>query len=346
LAEYFDISEWNEQRWYGTKGTRNKVVVQNPNDGANYYFKSSLNKPGKDYKYEFWSEIIASEIGRTFGFNTLRYDIAFNKGEMGCISKFMNKEGETELTEGIQYLTGYKTTYKPKKKESKKEYTFQFICEALNFFEFKRYTEELIKIIIFDSIIGNGDRHQENWGIITNNKEAAKRLRNESRNLRHGYIRRKLIGLIAWSIENLPKTKTRYKIVFHSLMPSKFAPIYDNGSCLGRELLDDKVEQMLNNEKQLISYVRKGESEIHWDGKKVSHFELIKNIANEYTNEVKFEIARLIKCYSEFELLKIVHKIDGNLPEDKMQFKLPDNRKELIIKMITLRYTELIKILD
>ena len=102
MAEYFDISDWNEKPWFGTKGTRNKTVVENPETGANCYFKTSLLKPDKDYKYEFWSEIIASEIGQFLGYNTLKYHIAFHKNEIGCISEFMNKEGESELTEGAK----------------------------------------------------------------------------------------------------------------------------------------------------------------------------------------------------------------------------------------------------
>ena len=32
------------------------------------------------------------------------------------------------------------------------------------------FIDDIIKIIIFDSLIGNGDRHQENWAIITQQK--------------------------------------------------------------------------------------------------------------------------------------------------------------------------------
>ena len=43
------------------------------------FFKTSLKKKEKDYTYEFWSEIIASEIGRLLGFDTLVYDVAAKK---------------------------------------------------------------------------------------------------------------------------------------------------------------------------------------------------------------------------------------------------------------------------
>lgn len=346
MANYIDISEWNEKPWFGTKGTRNKTVVENPDTGIYCYFKTSLSKPDKDYKFEFWSEILASEIGQFLGYNILKYDIAFRKSEIGCVSEFMNTEGENELTEGIQYLTGYNSAYKPDKKESKSEYTFQFICDALKSFDFKGYIVELIKIVIFDSLISNGDRHQENWGIITSNKEAINFYTRASKNKGNPFILRMALKLFIWALKHFPSLPMPFKVKLHNLMPNKFAPIYDSGSCLGRELLDEDVKQLLSNEMQLIRYINRGKSEIHWLGKKISHFELIKNISKEYHEEVKTEILRVKEIYNEKEISRIVMEIDKQLPKDKLEFELPENRKELIVKMISLRFGELIKILD
>lgn len=49
----------------------------------------------------------------------------------------------------------------------KKDYTFQFISKALSEFSLENYIKNIIEIIVFDSIIGNSDRHQENWGILS-----------------------------------------------------------------------------------------------------------------------------------------------------------------------------------
>lgn len=346
MAEYFDISHWNDKPWYGTKGSRNKSVVENPETGVNCYFKTSLLKENKDYKHEFWSEIIASEIGQFLQYNILKYDIAFHKTEMGCISEFMNTEGESELTEGIQYLTGYDTAYKPNTKESKKEYTFQFICDALKSFDFKDYISELIRIIVFDSLIGNGDRHQENWGIITYNKEALELYRRESKNRSHRLINRLYFRLLVSILKHFPNISKKAKIKLHSLLPNVFAPIYDSGSCLCRELLDNKVGQLLKDEQQLKAYIRRGTSEIHWEGEKISHFDLIRNIHNQYPEEIDAEIRRIESIFNETEIASIVDDVDKHLPEDKMQFCLPEDRKELIFKVVSLRYKELIKILN
>lgn len=91
MAKLFIISDdWNPQPWFSTGGTRAKKYLQAP-DGKFYYFKRSQykdptdTKPGKDFKYEFWSEVIASEVGSMLGFNLLKYNIAIDGMIMGCI---------------------------------------------------------------------------------------------------------------------------------------------------------------------------------------------------------------------------------------------------------------------
>lgn len=346
MADFIDISDWKEKPWFGTKGTRNKSVVHNTQTGCDYYFKTSLYKPDKDYKHEFWSEIAASEIGRYLGFNTLHYDIAFNKTEIGCISEFMNTEGESELTEGIQYLTGYNSAYKPDTKESKTEYTFQFICEALESFDFNNYINEIIKIIIFDSLIGNSDRHQENWGIIAFNKAAVEKYRSLVKKGDINFFTNVFLRLNVWVMKNYPKLSSHWKIKFHHLMPNIFAPIYDSGSCLGREKLDENVKQSLKDEMQLSAYIRRGKSEIHWNHEKITHFQLIKNIMELYPNVVKTEIQRIRNIYNVEEISKIIYEIDKNLPPEKANYKLPEDRKKLMIKIVSLRFEELSKLLN
>jgi hypothetical protein len=60
----------------------------------------------------------------------------------------------------------------------------------------------------------------------------------------------------------------------------RFSPIYDSGCCLGRELTEDKIEQLHKNEQQLLKYINNGKAEIHWIGKKIPHFQLLKSLIN------------------------------------------------------------------
>ena len=346
MPDFYNITTWNEKLWYQPGGTRSKVVVENPLTREDYFFKSSLKKENKDYKYEYWSEIVASEIGRLLGFDMLRYDIALNRGEMGCLSKSMVTEGKNKLTEGISYLTGFDTTYNPEDKNSKKQYTFHFILETLEYFQLDRFIGNIIEIIILDSIIGNGDRHQENWGIITEYSEVIKELEEIARKEKKVFFERSLFAMLA--ITTKAKRDEAVKIVkeFDLKMPGKFSQIYDSGSCLGRELEDDKVKQMLTDNVMLETYIRKGVSEIHWKGQKLKHFDLVAKLNLQYPVIVKKIITRVNNKYNETTLRKCINDIDLNLPKEFHENKLPTERKEFMIKLITLRVRTLFKIIE
>jgi len=338
MADFYDISNWQEKFHYQTKGTRSKAIVENPQNESLYFFKKSIVK----YKHEFWSEIIASEIGTELGFNLLKYDIASKKGEIGCISKLMIDINYQQLTEGIDFLQGYDYTYIPEHKESYNKYTFHFIVNALHEYKLEKTVPDLIKTIIFDSIIGNGDRHQENWGYIINTK--VKDLKFNNRLMDSAAFKRFVktflfIRFIRTFITNKVRLYQLEKIIED--YKGIYSPIYDSGSCLGRELDDDKINDYLKSNELLNAYISKGPSEIRWDGPKLKHFDLIKQINEEYPDVVKNTISNVLKNFNEQKIRKIVLDIDKNLPENLIEHKLPDNRKKLIINLITLRIERL-----
>lgn len=344
MAEFYNITKWNEKPWYQTGGTRSKVIVENPETGDDYYFKSSLKKEKIDYKYEFWSEIAASEVGTLLGFDMLRYDIAYNRGEIGCLSISMVTEGKNKLTEGISYLTGFDTTYNPEDRNSKKLYTFNFIRDTLKYFQLGHYISNIIEIIVLDSIVGNGDRHQENWGIITDYNEVIQELEYIAKKKEKGFFEKSLFAIMA--ITTKAKRDDAEKLVkeFNLKMPGKFSQIYDSGSCLGRELDDEKVKQMLKDQNMIESYIRKGVSEIHWEGEKLNHIDLIQKLQLIYPEIVKDIISRVKKNYLQEKIKSCISNIDEKLPPEFAQFKLPTERKEFMVELISLRIQHLLDI--
>jgi hypothetical protein len=123
MAKLYNISDWSEQSWWNTGGTRDKKIYLNPDDGELYYFKQSFKKGQRDFKHEFWSEIIASEIGMILGFDILRYDIAIHGEVVGCISKSMISQASEELVEGGKYLQAFDNTFNPENVKQRNQYT-------------------------------------------------------------------------------------------------------------------------------------------------------------------------------------------------------------------------------
>jgi hypothetical protein len=219
------------------------------------------------------------------------------------------------LIQGVQYLQRFDNTFTPEDYKERNKYTFQLIEGALK--EFTHFYStgfliEIIKMIVFDAIIGNTDRHQENWAIINQ------------------YVLEKLPGF------NKEVSVLKY---------SRFAPIYDSGSSLGRELQESRIDELLASDNKLKLYVAKGSSEIHWNSKKISHFELIEQLLHtHYKGTIVDCIVSVQKLFNKTNLQEIVNHIDDKVPEKLTQYKIPDNRKRLIMKLITLRIEKLIEL--
>ena len=336
MARYYDITNWSEKPFFNTKGTRNKCVVTNPENNTDYYFKTSMIKEGKNYKPEFWSEIIASEVGRFLGFNVLEYNIAKHGNDVGCLSQSMNSDEES-LTEGISLLTGYDNTYNPNDKTSYSAYTFDFIRKALEYFQWGEYVDDIIKIVIFDSLIGNSDRHQENWGFVTTLNPVAKD------------TNKTLISKVTFFLKKRKKDIKKIEINIEiAPMQGRFAPIYDSGCCLAREKSDEDVTKLLRDSLMFDSYVNRGKAEIRWgeNGEKLNHFALIKEIRKEYKQIVDDEIRRVTEAFNTNKIREIIFNIDNTLPDElKTSYALSEERKELIYRLLNNRFNRLKEIL-
>lgn len=351
-ATFTEISNWQKNVHYSTGGTRSKYIALDPQNNEEYFFKGSKETSAGEIRYptEFWSEIVSSKIGQFLGFEMLDYNIAHDvnhKQKVGCFSKSMVLHAENKLTEGITYLTGFNANYNPEKDKNK--YTFQFINSALKEFNLEHYTDNIIEIIVFDSIIGNSDRHQENWGIITKHKiiieESTIPISGKRSFLKK--IRRLANGFFFNNNNEFEKTinNPNYKVKFN--ISHRFAPIYDSGCCLGRECEDNWVEKAINNHQMLEAYLKKGKAEIHWNGfeKKCSHFELVTLIIQNYPEQTKKIFNRVKEKFDEEIVKKIIENIDSNLPEELINFKLSENRKKLMFKLITLRIEKLLELI-
>lgn len=342
MAKLYDITDWNEQSWWNTGGTRDKKIYLNPEDGELYYFKQSFKKGQRNYKHEFWSEIIAYEVGELLGFDILPYHIAIRGKVVGCISKSMINQESEELIEGGKYLQAFDTNFKPENIKERDRYTFQLIYSALFSFKKEKHLDKLIDTIVFDALTGNSDRHQENWAIINKYIVFSK---NEI--LLASFIE-KVVNFVLKQISNLGLRKVNdiNKIEITKLLLPKitrYAPIYDSGCSFGRELNDEKVTQMLSNETEIQKYIEKGLAEIHWESKKITHFELVsKLIETENLKDITLSsIRKVIEKFDNKKVEQIIMNVDKELEIWGSPNVLPKQRKELALKLLTLRSDKL-----
>lgn len=313
-ASYTDITDWAEQQHLGTLGSREKCWVINPKDGRSYFFKRSYKKQVIDYKSEFWMEIIASKIGQMLGLEMVDYNIAKRGEALGCLCCHMCKEGET-LVELTKMFTGYDEDYNPEKDQE--AYTFDFVVKTLRHHNLEKHVARFIEVLVFDAIIGNQDRHQDNWGMIMSISQQSTK------------TRRKILSF--------------YKRVEKKWSEARVAPIYDSGSSLGRELTEEKVKQMCTDKVQFDSYVRRGKPELRWEDVKISYNELIEKLLNdvEFGNKTYDIIKRLTDKFDEEKVISIIENIDNALPTELNSQRLTADRKQFIIKLISTRVSGL-----
>jgi hypothetical protein len=335
MAEFKDISDWNILEWVTTTGTREKFFVENPANGKLYFFKESIDK----YPDEYWSEIIASKVGQKLGFNVLDYNIAMHDDIFGCICESMIDQSMQELEHGINLIKksipGFKLSARP-------IINFQDVEIALGKYN-PYFINKFIEVMVFDALIGNRDRHSENWAIIRSldmtNKPA-----NLSRVTRLIYTSYKNSGL---KFRNIPFKKYFLSVMNESqLIDYKFSPIYDSGSSLGRELDEARMTEALQNEEEVQKYIRKGKSEILWNSKKMNHFDLLKEINEKYNQHLTKCVIQVTQNWNDQEISKLIYEIDAKIPERHFENKLSLQRKELIYTMIKHRFTLLGEVLQ
>jgi hypothetical protein len=328
LAELYNISDWIIHEWSKpTMGTRAKNYVEDPATGQIYFFKESAER----FPEEFWSEIISSKFGQLIGLNVLNYDIAIYKTIPGCISEHMTIRGHRQLYHAVDlfkdFLPGFLVSDKPK-------FSIQdiiSICDLIPFF--KKFKSNIIEMIIFDALIGNGDRHLENWALVLDYDAP---LRTYPK-----------INLNSFKLLFLKAVRTFFKtqneineeeILFNSIDSMySYAPIYDSGSCLGREIKETEIDAFLGNEQKFNKYLRKGVNEIRWKEDRINFFELVSNIQQLYPEEVSRIAKGIFKLAEEEKILTIVETIDEKLNVDFEHFKLSSRRKKLIAQLLLKR---------
>lgn len=358
--QYFVIDDWERLYEMNTSGTRSKFVVLSPSNDS-YYFKTSLKKivdgkVVKEFPSEFWSEIVASQLGNMLNLPVLRYDIASYKDTLGCISKNMAKDDE-EITEGVRIITNVMPSF-PIDPDYKQKHFLDLVQKSLARIGISKFKRIAIEMLLFDCIIGNSDRHSENWALIKKNKTLLKlddaitrklsikeylcllinKERREewiefkrSRRLFFEYLKREF---------SLTREET-CKLIHDNTY--EFAPFYDNGSSLGREIPEERLQDMLtDNSRSFEKYFTNGWPDIRVAEGKTTFNDTIIFLLEHYPEECSHFISNHLNRYNKERFTTIVNNIDCLLPPSGFEYyRLSEHRKQLIVKIIDARITHI-----
>ncbi len=195
--QIIDIAQWpaHDEYMVFPVGARDKSLRICPSDtpfnfcipNHKYLFKEaikSVKDPRKPrHPDQYWSEVIAFKIGRLMGLTIPPAFVAIDSetGEPGTVIEWFtgyDTSVEERFTQGGDHMQDMIEGYDRKKG---KQHNLRTIITYSRLLSQKRilshcWQEYWGLCLCFDALIGNTDRHQENWGIIWNDVNSTARL--------------------------------------------------------------------------------------------------------------------------------------------------------------------------
>ena len=121
---------------------------------------------------EHWAEAIADQVARVLEIPHNHVRLATFQGECGTASESFVKPGQ-QLFHGNQILAHLMRDYDPDRRFRQSNHTLRNIWLALDliFEEPQEQKYTFAEFLVLDALIGNTDRHHENWGVIRERKD-------------------------------------------------------------------------------------------------------------------------------------------------------------------------------
>lgn len=154
------------------------VKKANPNSWFSYIAKTAE----KWYPHESVIEFMINRIGQVLGIRMNEICLVKANGQIRFLSKYFLNKNEN-LIHGAEICGEHlgdmllAKEIADHKKTSRELFTFEFIKDAIRAVfpgSFEQLTLSLVKMLAFDALVGNNDRHFYNWGIIATKKKMLK----------------------------------------------------------------------------------------------------------------------------------------------------------------------------
>lgn len=146
-------------------GSKDKFWYRAKEGEAEWLFKFPQPKTG-----QHWAEKIAAEVAACMEIFHAVVELAVFQGTRGSATESFARDGRN-LFHGNQILAGKVLGYNPHKEFRQSDHTLANIFLALERTFTKpeaahRAKTTLASFLVLDAVIGNTDRHHENWGIL------------------------------------------------------------------------------------------------------------------------------------------------------------------------------------
>lgn len=171
MDKEFTIFEVNilDNRQIEQMGSKRKFWIRDPKENQNWLFKYNRINAGED-----WSEKISAEIAELLTIPHAHIELAECGRERGIISKDFTENGVKVLVHGNELLSFLLPSYPKKQRYKLSKHSIVNIVNALrkpyisvpSGLEIDKPEELFLGYLMLDVLIGNTDRHHENWGLL------------------------------------------------------------------------------------------------------------------------------------------------------------------------------------
>ena len=269
INEIINIGQWERVERYGLvypEGTREKSVYRSPDGSLRHSLKPSHNylfkKSRRNFPWQFYIEIIAYRVGQIMGVPVPPAYMAMNTKELpertlyAALIEWFYDDDREDYFDGGKIIGPHIENFDYKKG---RQHNLKTIFEQV---ETSEHSEEIIRLfsamLTFDTVIGNTDRHQENWGVVY-----------DFRLTRHG--------------DDAHPFRTPYGWM-------RVSPAFDNGTSMLYNILEDNFHKFDDQEYRLrcltkISAKRKPMHHMKWsleENSPLNFYEFMRRMASEY----------------------------------------------------------------
>lgn len=308
-TEPVDVADWRPDEEFEVypEGARDKSLLHSPVGSTHrfllpdhrYLFKHSFER----YPEQFWAEIVAYRAGCLLGVPVPPAFVAFDSdnGASGALIEwFLGYPGDPDerYVPGGDIMVDMIPSYDRKKGA---QHNFTHVAGyhkvlAKWWSENATWLGYWCDMLLFDALIGNTDRHQDNWGLL-------------------------------WS-QKLDRER--------SVRP---APVFDNGTSLGHEIIERKLPNFTNAER-LAQYVNRGYHHIRWhlgDEKPQQHVGMLLRLIDANPHLADRVEDRLASFDIEAFTTMINLLTEFDVPE-----RLSPERADFVVRLTRFRYQNII----